>query len=293
MTGPVDELLACLDLAPAGEDRFRGQSIQTGWFRVFGGQVLGQALVAASRTVGPERPPHSLHAYFILGGDPSAAIDYDVERIRDGRSFATRRVVAHQHGRAIFALSASFHGEEEGPTHQMTMPGVPGPETLMDAPSLAAAAGPSIPASMRAYLGRTTPIELRPVDVDRYLSRAPREPRFHVWFRAGARLIDDPALHRAVLAYASDLMLLDATLIPHGQTVFDRTVQSASLDHALWFHRPFRADEWLLYVQESPSAAGARGFARGSIFAQDGHLVASVAQEGLIRPLRNEPAESA
>ncbi|WP_026597171.1 acyl-CoA thioesterase II [Methylobacterium sp. 77] len=292
MTGSVDELLACLDLAPLDDDLFRGQSIQTGWFRVFGGQVLGQALVAASRTVEGSRPPHSLHAYFILGGDPAASIDYAVERIRDGRSFATRRVVAHQHGRAIFAMSASFHSEEEGVSHQIAMPDVPEPEALLDAPALAARAGPSIPKTMRAYLSRATPIELRPVEVQRYMSRAPREPRFHVWFRAGERLPDDPAIHRAVLAYASDLMLLDATLIPHGRTVFDPTIQSASLDHALWFHRPFRADDWLLYVQESPVASGARGFARGSIFTRDGKLVASVAQEGLIRPIGDETAGS-
>ncbi|MHC2088050.1 acyl-CoA thioesterase II [Methylobacterium sp. CM6244] len=285
MTGSVDELLACLDLEPLADDLFRGQSIQTGWFRVFGGQVLGQALVAASRTVEASRPAHSLHAYFILGGDPAAPIDYAVERIRDGRSFATRRVVAHQHGRAIFTLSASFHIEEDGAFHQAVMPDVPAPEALLDAPALAAAAGPAIPATMRAYLGRATPIELRPVEVERYLSRDPREPRFHVWMRARERLPDEPALQRAVLAYASDLMLLDATLIPHGKTVFDASVQSASLDHALWFHRSFRADEWLLYVHNSPSASGARGFARGSLFTRRGELVASVAQEGLIRPI--------
>ena len=284
MTGSVDELLACLDLEPLADDLFRGQSIQTGWFRVFGGQVLGQALVAASRTVEASRPAHSLHAYFILGGDPAAPIDYAVERIRDGRSFATRRVVAHQHGRAIFTLSASFHIEEDGAFHQAGMPDVPAPEALLDAPALAAAAGPAIPATMRAYLGRATPIELRPVEVERYLSRDPREPRFHVWMRARERLPDEPALHRAVLAYASDLMLLDATLIPHGKTVFDASIQSASLDHALWFHRSFRADDWLIYVHDSPSASGARGFARGSLFTRRGELVASVAQEGLIRP---------
>ncbi|KQO54280.1 MULTISPECIES: acyl-CoA thioesterase II [unclassified Methylobacterium] len=284
MTGSVDELLACLDLEPLADNLFRGQSIQTGWFRVFGGQVLGQALVAASRTVEASRPAHSLHAYFILGGDPAAPIDYAVERIRDGRSFATRRVLAHQHGRAIFTLSASFHIEEDGALHQAGMPDVPPPEALLDAPALAAAAGPAIPATMRAYLGRATPIELRPVEVERYLSRDPREPRFHVWMRARERLPDEPALHRAVLAYASDLMLLDATLIPHGKTVFDASIQSASLDHALWFHRSFRADDWLLYVHDSPSASGARGFARGSLFTRRGELVASVAQEGLIRP---------
>lgn len=286
MTGPVDELLACLDLAPLEADRFRGRSIQTGWFRVFGGQVLGQALVAAARTVEGTRPPHSFHAYFPLGGDPAASIDYAVERIRDGRSFATRRVVAHQHGRAIFTMAASFHDEEDGVEHQVAMPDVPGPESLVDAATLASLAGPSIPAPMRAYLARLTPMEMRPVEVQRYMTREPREPRFHVWMKARDTLPDDPAIHRAVLAYASDLMLLDATLIPHGKTVFDGTIQSASLDHALWFHRPFRADAWLLYAQDSPTASGARGFARGSLFTRDGTLVASVVQEGLIRPQR-------
>ncbi|KQP24043.1 acyl-CoA thioesterase II [Methylobacterium sp. Leaf100] len=291
MAGIVAELLDILDLAPLGQDRFRGESLQTGWFRVFGGQVVAQALVAASRTVPETRPPHSLHAYFLLGGDPKAPIDYAVERIRDGRSFATRRVVASQHERAIFAMSVSYHDAEEGAVHQATMPDVPPPEEVAEAPAAAAQAareGAAIPAPILSYFGRRRPIELRPVEIERYLRRAPRDPRFHVWMRAVDRLPDDPAIHRAVLAYASDMTLLDATLIPHGQTVFDGEIQSASLDHALWLHRPFRADEWLLYAQDSPSAGGARGFARGQIFSRDGTLVASVAQEGMIRPRRAE-----
>ena len=291
MAGIVSELLDILDLEPLEPDRFRGLSLQTGWFRVFGGQVVAQALVAASRTVPESRPPHSLHAYFLLGGDPKAPIDYVVERIRDGRSFSTRRVVAHQHERPIFTMSVSYHDAEEGASHQAAMPDVPPPEDVPEAPAATAEAarhGLAIPAPILSYFGRRRPIELRPVEIERYLRRAPREPRFHVWMRAVDRLPDDPAIHRAVLAYASDMTLLDATLIPHGQTVFDAEIQSASLDHALWFHRPFRADEWLLYAQDSPSAEGARGFARGQIFTRDGALVASVAQEGMIRPRRAE-----
>lgn len=286
MTAIVAELLDVLDLDPLEADRFRGTSLATGWARVFGGQVVAQALVAASRTVAASRPPHSLHAYFLLGGDPKAPIDYAVERIRDGGSFATRRVVAMQHGRAIFAMSVSFHDAEPGLDHRIAMPDVPGPEALAEAPAVAARTGTAIPAPMLAYFARERPIELRPVEIERYTRREPREPRFHVWLRAAAALPDDPALHRAVLAYASDMTLLDATLISHGRTLFDGGIQSASLDHALWFHRPFRADDWMLYAQDSPSAAGALGFARGQIFSRDGTLVASVAQEGMIRPRR-------
>ncbi|HEX8416399.1 MAG TPA: acyl-CoA thioesterase II [Methylobacterium sp.] len=286
MTGIVTELLDILDLRALGGDRFEGRSPTKGWPRVFGGQVVAQALVAATRTVPANRPPHSLHAYFLLGGDPKVPIAYEVERIRDGRSFATRRVVAMQHGRAIFAMSVSYHEDETGVVHQLPMPDVPPPEDLADARAAVAAGGMGIPAPVLAYFARERPIELRPVEIERYLRREPRDPRFHVWLRAASPLPDDPAIHQAVLAYASDMTLLDATLIAHGQTVFDGDVQSASLDHALWFHRPFRADDWLLYAQDSPSAGGARGFARGLIYGRDGTLVASVVQEGLIRPKR-------
>lgn len=284
MTSAVQDLLGILDLEPLEVDLFRGNSTPTGWRRVFGGQVVAQALVAASRTVPEERPPHSLHAYFLLGGDPKIPIVYEVERIRDGGSFTTRRVKAIQNGRAIFAMSVSFHGEEPGVTHAAAMPDVPAPEDLPDAQTLAAKAGGIVPPTMLAYFTQRWPIELRLVEIERYASRAPREPRFHVWLRAAERLPDDPAIHRAVLAYASDMTLLDSALIAHGRTVFDPDIQSASLDHALWFHRPCRADEWVLYAQDSPNAAGARGFARGSLFSRDGSLIASVAQEGLIRP---------
>ena len=287
MTGAVRELLDILDLERLDTDLFRGICQKNGWPRVFGGQVLAQALVAASRTVDAGRPPHSLHAYFLLGGDPQVPILYEVERIRDGGSFTTRRVKAVQHDRAIFAMSVSFHGEEPGVDHAALMPEVPPPETLAEAGQFAAqsreAGALIVPPLKFAYFTQDWPIVLKPVEVERYLSREPRPPRFHVWLRAAARLPDDPAIHRAVLAYASDMTLLDATLIAHGRTVFDPAIQSASLDHALWLHRPFRADEWLLYAQDSPSACGARGFARGAIFARDGRLVASVAQEGLIR----------
>lgn len=280
MTGAVEDLIATLDLEPLEHNLFRGRSPRGSRVRVFGGQVIAQALVAAGRTVEAGRPPHSLHAYFLLAGDPAAPIVYEVERIRDGRSFTTRRVVAIQHGQAIFALSASFHADEAGFDHGAAMPDVPSPDDLQGEGLLRTG---SLPEPVRAWLARERPIELRPVEIGRYGSREPGPPRFHVWFRAAGRLPDDPALHRAVLAYASDMTLLDAALHPHGRTVFEPEIVPASLDHALWFHRPFRADDWLLYAQDTPSASGARGFARGLIFARDGALVASVAQEGLIR----------
>jgi acyl-CoA thioesterase II len=282
MSRAVDDLLAILDLEQLEHNLFRGRSPQVGWQRVFGGQVIGQALVAACRTVEGRRP-HSLHAYFLLGGDPAVPIIYEVDRIRDGRSFATRRVVAIQHGRAIFAMSASFHADEPGLDHAATMPEVPPPESLPSEGEIKSGVLPLMPDPVRAYYERERPIELKPVEFGRYTSREPGEPRFHVWIRATGRLPDDPAIHQCVLAYASDMTLLDSSLIPHGRTVFDRAIQGASLDHALWLHRPFRADDWLLYAQDTPSASGARGFARGLIFTRAGELVASVAQEGLIR----------
>jgi acyl-CoA thioesterase II len=278
----VDDLLSILDLEPLEHNLFRGRSPQVGWQRVFGGQVIGQALVAACRTVDGRRP-HSLHAYFLLGGDPKVPIVYEVERLRDGRSFTTRRVKAIQHGQAIFAMSVSVHADEPGFEHQAVMPDVPKPEDLPSDAEIKAAILPLMPAPVRAYYERERPIELRPVEFDRYLARGPREPGFNVWIRTTGRLPDDPAIHRCVLAYASDMTLLDSALVAHGRTVFERSIQAASLDHALWFHRPFRADDWLLYAQDSPSASGARGFSRGLIFTREGTLVASVAQEGLIR----------
>ena len=282
MTSAVQDLLAILDLEVLEQNLFRGRSPQVGWQRVFGGQVIGQALVAASRTV-EGRSPHSLHGYFLLPGDPKVPIIYDVERIRDGRSFTTRRVKAIQHGQPIFTLSASFHIDEPGLSHQMAMPDVPKPDQLPSESDIRERVMPLMPDPVRAYFERERPIELRPVEFKRYMTRDGLDPYFNVWIRATGTLPDDPAIHQAVLAYASDMTLLDSTLVAHGRTVFEREIQAASLDHALWFHRPFRADEWLLDAQDSPFAGGARGFARGSIFTSDGVLVASVAQEGLIR----------
>jgi acyl-CoA thioesterase-2 len=282
MNAAVQTLLNILDLEKLEENLFRGQSPDAGWQRVFGGQVIGQALVAATRTV-DGRAPHSLHGYFLLPGDPKIPIIYDVERIRDGRSFTTRRVKAIQHGQPIFTLSASFQVEEQGFSHDIAMPSVLDPDDLPTEQEIRVRVMPLMPDPVRKYFERERPIELRPVEFKRYMSREALEPKFNVWIRATGPLPDDPAIHQAVLAYASDMTLLDSTLVAHGRTVFEREVQAASLDHSLWFHRPFRADDWLLYAQESPFTGGARGFARGSIFTREGKLIASVAQEGLIR----------
>ena len=285
MSSAVADLLSLLDLEPLEVNLFRGRSPKTGWQRVFGGQVIGQALVAALRTV-DNRPPHSMHAYFILPGDPKVPIIYEVDRIRDGKSFTTRRVVAIQHGQAIFTMAASFHAGEESFNHGTVMPDVPPPDKLPSEAQIKASVLPMMPDPVRRYYERERPIELRPVEYARYLGKASAEAKFHVWIRATGRLPDDPAIHQCVLAYASDMTLLDSALMPHGRTVFSKEIMAASLDHALWFHRPFRADEWLLYAQDSPNLSNARGFARGLIFAQDGTLVASVAQEGLLRQRR-------
>ncbi|GGE28666.1 acyl-CoA thioesterase II [Agaricicola taiwanensis] len=285
MSSAIANLLSILDLEPLENNLFRGRSPQSGWQRVFGGQVIGQALVAAVRTV-DGRPPHSLHGYFMLPGDPTVPIIYEVDRIRDGRSFTTRRVVAIQHGKAIFSMSASFQVEEEGYEHQIAMPDVTPPEKLPGEEELKALFMSKVPEPVRGYFLRERPIEVRPVELERYTSNAPREPRQHVWIKATGPLPDDPAIHQCVLAYASDMTLLDTSLVAHGKSIFGNDIQAASLDHALWFHRPFRADDWLLYAQDSPFTGGARGMTRGSIFTRDGRLVASVAQEGLIRPRR-------
>jgi acyl-CoA thioesterase-2 len=280
----IDKLLSILDLEPLEDNLFRGRSPQDSWQRVFGGQVLGQALVAAVRTVERERVAHSLHAYFLLGGDPSRPIVYSVERVRDGGSFTTRRVTAIQHGRPMFVMSVSFHKAEPGLDHASRMPEVPAPEDLPSEQQLRSKLLDHLPDSMKSYWERERPIEMRPVDVSRYFSREPRPAEQYLWMRATGPLPDDFPLHQCVLAYASDFSLLDTALIAHGKLMFDKDIQLASLDHALWFHRPFRADEWLLYAQDSPSGHGARGFCRGRVFTRDGVLVASVAQEGLTRP---------
>jgi acyl-CoA thioesterase-2 len=285
----VEDLLVTLDLETLEHNLFRGRSPQTRWQRVFGGQVIGQALVAACRTVDVnDRPPHSLHAYFLLGGDPKVPIIYEVDRIRDGKSFTTRRVVAIQHGQAIFSMAVSFHVEETGFTHQAKMPDVPTPDKLPSEEEIRRNVLPTMPEPVRRFYERERPIELRPVEYDRYYGNKTDDTTFNIWIRCIERLPNDRAIHQCVLAYASDMALLDASLIPHGRSVFDKTIMAASLDHALWFHRPFRADEWLLYAQDSPNSSGARGFSRGSIFSADGTLIASVAQEGLVRERREQ-----
>ncbi|WP_410668993.1 acyl-CoA thioesterase II [Amycolatopsis sp. cmx-4-68] len=277
----LDRLVALLDLEKIEENIFRGVSPAHSPVRVFGGQVAGQALVAAGRTVPEERQVHSLHAYFIRGGDPSVPIVYEVDRIRDGRSFTTRRVVAIQHGKAIFSLSASFQKDEPGIEHAEAMPeGVPAPETL---PTLMERAeGYAIGAH-----SRPRPIDLRYVNEPPWITRETGEPpaRNQVWMRADGKLPDDRLLHVCVLTYASDMTLLDSVLARHGVYWDTDKVLGASLDHALWFHRPFRADEWFLYDSASPTASGARGLATGRFFAADGTLIATVVQEGLLRVL--------
>jgi acyl-CoA thioesterase II len=286
MSSAIADLVDILTLERLEHNLFRGRSPQVGWQRVFGGLVISQALRAAMATVEAVHQPHSLHAYFLLPGDPAAPIIYEVDRIRDGRSFVTRRVIAIQHGQAIFALSASFHIREEGFEHQLPMPDVPRPSALPTEEEIKSRVMPLMPDPIRKYYERERPIELRPVDFGRYASREPMEPQFRVWMRANGRLPDNPGIHQAVLAYASDMTLLDTALVAHGRTIFEPDIMPASLDHALWIHRPFRADEWLLYAQDSPTTMGARGLCRGLIYSEDGRLIASVAQEGLVRRLR-------
>ena len=291
MSTAVDDLIGILDLEELDLNLFRGRSPQNGWQRVYGGQVIGQALVAAVRTVEPDRLAHSMHAYFLLPGDPKVPIIYDVDRMRDGKSFATRRVTARQHGHPIFSMLVSFHTHEEGLTHQAQMPDVPPPEQLPTEKEVRAKYLPLLPEAVRRYYERERPIEMRPVEFDRYTGKKYPDGRFHVWIKINGRLPDELSLHQCALAYASDMTLLDASLTPHGRTPFEKEFMAASLDHALWLHRPFRADEWLLYAQDTPSLQGSRGFARGLIFTQDGALVASVAQEGLVRLRRGEPGK--
>jgi acyl-CoA thioesterase-2 len=280
---PIQEVLDLLDLEKVEENIFRGASPKDRVQRVFGGQVLGQALVAAARTV-EGRVCHSLHAYFLRAGDPKVPILYEVDRSRDGTSFTSRRVVAIQHGRPIFTLEASFQREEPGYEHQFEMPKVPAPETLPSDEELRAKVAGHVPEEARAWFQRPRPIEMRPIDPRDYFAPEKRAPHEMLWIRATGPLPDDLALHQCLLAYASDMSLIDTGLLPHGIGWFDNKVQMASLDHAMWFHRPFRVDDWLLYVQDSPSASGARSFNCGLLYTRDGRLAASVAQEGLMRP---------
>lgn len=281
-------LIALLDLAPLGEDVYEGVSPQIGWSRVYGGLVIAQALVAAMRSVARERPVHSLHAYFLLPGNPAEPIRYEVERIRDGQSFATRRVLARQNASVIFVLSASFHASEAGFHHQLPMPAVPEPTSLPDEAALRSSFLSLLPPERRALWERPRPITMIPADPARYFDRKPGAPIQNVWFRANGPLPEDPTLHAAILAYASDMTLLDCALVAHGKSVIDADIMPASLDHALWFHEPFRADQWLLYAQDSPWSGHARGLGRGLIYTPEGRLVASVVQEGLIRPRRTQ-----
>ncbi len=282
MPDAVEDLIQILDLEPIEQNLFRGHSPDVSWQRVFGGQVIGQALVAAYRTV-EERICHSLHAYFIRPGDPKVPILYEVDRARDGKSFTTRRVVAIQHGKQIFNLAASFQIQEEGFEHQADMPDVPMPEDLKSETELREAVKDKLTPEIAAHFSRPRPIEIRPVDPQNYFDPEPMEPAQHVWFRAVKDVGTTESINQCVLAYASDMTLLDTCIRPHGVSWMQGKLQSASLDHAMWFHAPVRTSDWLLYVQDSPSASGSRGFNRGSIFTRDGRLVASVAQEGLIR----------
>ncbi|MCB9686649.1 MAG: acyl-CoA thioesterase II [Alphaproteobacteria bacterium] len=277
------ELLDLLRLEPIEQNLFRGQSQDLGWGAVFGGQVLGQSLSAAAQTVPEDRHVHSMHGYFLRQGDARRPIVYEVDRIRDGRSFTTRRVVAIQGGRPIFSMSASFQVDEPGYDHQDAMPEVEGPDGLRSEAELARQWAERVPEPLRARFTAERPIEIRPVRPNDPIRPEPQDPVRHVWFRAADPIPDDPAIHRYVLAYASDFHFLTTAMQPHGRSWLSPGMQVASLDHAMWFHRPVRIDEWLLHVVESPSASGARGLVRGRFFDRQGRLVASTAQEGLMR----------
>lgn len=279
----IEDLLHLFDLERIEVNIYRGRNRDIGTGRIFGGQVLAQALMAARRTVDPDRIAHSMHGYFILPGDLEAPVVYFVDRLRDGKSFTTRRVTAIQHGRAIFNMSASFQVVEEGLEHQAAPPKVPQPEELENELDLFRAIKARIPEPLREVLLQDRPIDWRPVDPLDPFEPEKRPPVRHLWLRAIGQIPDDLTAHQAVLAYASDYGILATALAPHGYSVRTPGMQAATLDHAIWFHRPFRVDEWLLHSMESTAAYGARGFARGSIFTRDGNLVASVAQEGLIR----------
>lgn len=282
MSESVTDLLAVLNLEPIEVNLFKGNSVNPSSQRVFGGQMIGQAMVAACRTV-EGRLPHSLHCYFILPGDPKAPLIYEVERLRDGRSYSTRRVTAVQHGNCVFSIMVSFHIEEDGAVdHEEKMPDVPPPEELIpnELPK------PPNCFETSEFSRRHYAVELRPVEMGRYFGQKIDNGRIHIWIKAAANLEQDPVLHISALAYASDYSLMDAVMARYGYPPFDKRVIPATLDHAMWFHRPFRADEWLLYAHDSPSAQGGRGLTRGLIFKRDGKLVASVAQEGSLRERR-------
>lgn len=283
MSEVLSQLVDLLALERIEENLFRGQSQDLGWGQVFGGQVLGQALSAAAKTVPEGRIVHSLHGYFLLTGRVDSPIVYDVDRIRDGKSFTTRRVVAIQRGQAIFSMSASFQVEEQGYDHQDEMPELPGPDGLLSQVELARRIADQIPSPLKERAIAETPIEIRPISPANPFAPKPRPPTSAAWLRANGSLPEDPALHRYLLAYASDFNFLGTSMNPHGVSWMMPGMQVASLDHAMWFHRPFRMDEWLLQVVESPSASEGRGLVRARFFSRDGRLVATAAQEGLIR----------
>lgn len=282
------KLLKLLDLEELGADRYRGYSPKSWSRQVYGGQAVAQALVAATRTVDSDRPCHSLHAYFVLAGDPATPIDFAVERVRDGRSFTTRRCVASQRGRTIFTMEASFQRREEGLTHATRMPEAPAPEALDDIDALVKRFKSFLPEAVERWLNRPRPIDMRFVAPLNMLFPDKAGAGQMIWFRVDGPLPDDQATHSVLLAYISDMTLLNTALLRHGRTIFDPQVQVASLDHAVWLHEAFRADDWILYVQDSPAAGHSRALTRGQIFARDGRLIASVAQEGLIRLRTNQ-----
>ena len=292
MPSALEKLVEILDLEQIERDIYRGQNEGMSRTRLFGGQVAAQALVAAGRTVEHGRLTHSLHAYFLRGGDPKLPVVYTVDRIRDGSSFSTRRVVAVQHGEAIFNMAVSFHKEERGFEHADVMPEVPDPESLPTWEERVRQIADKLPPEYRAWMEGERSIDFRSEHGMSMMGGAGQHGPNHVWMRANGSLPEDPFLHQCVATYASDMSLLDSIVRRHVKGPSFRRVVMASLDHAVWFHRPFRSDEWLLYVQESPAAAGARGFARGTIFSRDGQLVASVAQEGLMRPLAKQARKS-
>jgi acyl-CoA thioesterase-2 len=283
MSQVLDNLVALLSLEAIEEDLYRGNSQDLGFRQLFGGQVLGQCVSAASRTVAENRHVHSMHGYFLRPGDVSLPVVYQVDRVRDGGSFSTRRVTAIQKGKPIFTCAASFQFDEQSSSHQLPMPDVPGPENFKSETELARLIAPMIPEGMRERAISAKPIEIRPVTLINPFDPKPCEPVKYVWFRADGDLPDDPQLHKYLLAYASDFNLLTTSMQPHGVSVFQKFMQVASLDHALWFHANLRMDDWLLYAMDSPWSGNARGFSRGSIFNRAGQLVASVAQEGLTR----------
>ena len=280
---PLNKIIETLDLEEIELNHYLATSPNEGWQRVYGGQVIGQALVAASRTVSTDRSAHSLHGYFLRAGDTDIPILYKVDRIRDGKSFTTRRVVAVQRGQAIFTMSISFQVDEGGLNHQFDMPDVPGPDDLQTEDEIRQVQSINWPKEFQDSFSGSSAIQVKPIEPMDLLNPKPAEPVQRCWMRCGDKLPDDPRIHQCVLAYLSDWSLLDTATRPHAVSFMQDNVQVASLDHAMWFHRPFRADEWLLYDQDSPSASGARGFNRGLIYNQSGELVASTTQEGLVR----------